>query len=82
MGVWPGVAMDSLKFQLGPPCSNLLRPAGRPPLKRPLVFEIIHLIVESTFSRNQSKGSEALAVYFGPLGGPKFKLGKVIGKGA
>jgi hypothetical protein len=35
MGVWPGVAMDSLKFHLGPPCPTLLRPAGRPPLKRP-----------------------------------------------
>jgi hypothetical protein len=35
MGVWQGVAMDSLKFHLGLPCPTLLCPAGRPPLKRP-----------------------------------------------
>jgi hypothetical protein len=35
MGVWQGVAMDSVKFHSGPPCLTLLRPAGRPPLKRP-----------------------------------------------
>jgi hypothetical protein len=28
MGVWQGVAMDSLKFHPGPPCPTLLRPAG------------------------------------------------------
>jgi hypothetical protein len=37
MGVWQGVAMDSLKFHPGPPCPTLLRPAGGPPLKRPHV---------------------------------------------
>jgi hypothetical protein len=35
MGVRQGVAMDSLKFYLGPPCLTLLRPAVGPPLKRP-----------------------------------------------
>jgi hypothetical protein len=35
MGVWRGVAMDSLKFHLGLPCLTFLRPAGRPALKRP-----------------------------------------------
>jgi hypothetical protein len=35
MGVSLGVAMDSLKFQLGPPCPTLLCPAGRPPVKQP-----------------------------------------------
>jgi hypothetical protein len=35
MGVWHGVAMDSLKFHLGLSCSTLLRPAGEPPLERP-----------------------------------------------
>jgi hypothetical protein len=35
MGVWEGVAMDSLKFHLGLPCPTLVRPAGWPPLKRP-----------------------------------------------
>jgi hypothetical protein len=35
MGVWQGVAMDSLKFYPGPTCPILLRPAGTPPLKRP-----------------------------------------------
>jgi hypothetical protein len=35
MGVWQGVAMDSLKFHLGPPYPTLLRPAVRPPLRRP-----------------------------------------------
>jgi hypothetical protein len=34
MGVWQGVAMDSLKFHLGLPCPTLLRPVGRPPLKQ------------------------------------------------
>jgi hypothetical protein len=34
MGVWQGVAMDSLKFYLGLPCPTLLRPANGPPLKR------------------------------------------------
>jgi hypothetical protein len=29
------VAMDSLKFHPGPPCPTILRPAGKPPLKRP-----------------------------------------------
>jgi hypothetical protein len=33
MGIWQGVAMDFLKFHLGPPYPNLLRPAGRLPLK-------------------------------------------------
>jgi hypothetical protein len=35
MGVWLGVAMDSLKFYPGLPYPTLLRRAGRPPLKRP-----------------------------------------------
>jgi hypothetical protein len=35
MGVWQGVAMDSLKYHQGPPCPTLLRPAGGPPLKQP-----------------------------------------------
>jgi hypothetical protein len=34
MGVWQGVAMDSLKFHPGPLCLTLLRPAGRLPLKQ------------------------------------------------
>jgi hypothetical protein len=34
MGVWLGVAMDSLKFHAGLPCPTLLHPAGRPLLKR------------------------------------------------
>jgi hypothetical protein len=33
MSVWQGVAMDSLKFYPGLPCSTFLRPAGGPPLK-------------------------------------------------
>jgi hypothetical protein len=32
IGVWQGVAIDSLKFHLGPPCPTLLRLAGGPPL--------------------------------------------------
>jgi hypothetical protein len=35
MGVWQGVAMDSLDFHPCPPCLTLLRPAGGPPLKQP-----------------------------------------------
>jgi hypothetical protein len=35
MGVWQGVAMDSLKFHPRPPYATLLRPAGGPSLKRP-----------------------------------------------
>jgi hypothetical protein len=35
MGVWQGVAMDSLKDHSGPPCLTLLRPVGGPPLRRP-----------------------------------------------
>jgi hypothetical protein len=31
MGVWRGVAMDSIKFHPGLPCSTVLHPAGRPP---------------------------------------------------
>jgi hypothetical protein len=27
MGVWQGVALDTLKFYLGPPCPTLLCPA-------------------------------------------------------
>jgi hypothetical protein len=34
MGVWQGVAMDSLQFYPGPPWPTLLRPAGGPPPKR------------------------------------------------
>jgi hypothetical protein len=34
IGVWQGVAMDSLKFHLGLPRPTLLRPADRPPLIR------------------------------------------------
>jgi hypothetical protein len=36
MGVWQGVAMDSLKFHPGLPCLNLLRSAGGPPPKTAL----------------------------------------------
>jgi hypothetical protein len=32
MGVWQGVAMDSLKFHQSPPCLTLLRPTGGPPV--------------------------------------------------
>jgi hypothetical protein len=35
MGVWQGVAMDSLKFHPGLPCFTLLRPVGGPLLKGP-----------------------------------------------
>jgi hypothetical protein len=35
MGVYQGVAMDSLKLHLGLPCLTLLRTAGRQSLKRP-----------------------------------------------
>jgi hypothetical protein len=35
MGVWQGVAMDSLKFHSGPLCPTLLCPAVGPPHKRP-----------------------------------------------
>ena len=35
ISVWQGVAMDSLKLYLDPPCPNLLYPVGGPPLKRP-----------------------------------------------
>jgi hypothetical protein len=35
MGVWQGVAMDSLKYHWGQPCPTLLRPASRPSLRRP-----------------------------------------------
>jgi hypothetical protein len=35
IGVWQGVAMDSLKLHPGPPCPTLLRPAVAPPPKRP-----------------------------------------------
>jgi hypothetical protein len=35
MGVWQGVAMDSLKFHMGLPCPTLLRPVGKPTLKQP-----------------------------------------------
>jgi hypothetical protein len=31
IGVWQGVAMDSLKFQPGPPCLSLLCPVGVTP---------------------------------------------------
>jgi hypothetical protein len=33
IGVWQGVAMDSLKLYPGPPCPTHLPPTGRPPLK-------------------------------------------------
>jgi hypothetical protein len=35
MGVWQGVAMDSLKFHPGPPCPTSINPAARPLLKGP-----------------------------------------------
>jgi hypothetical protein len=34
MGMWQGVAMDSLKFHPGPPCPTLPCPVGRSPLKQ------------------------------------------------
>jgi hypothetical protein len=34
MDIWQGVAMDSLKYHSDPPCSTLLPPPGRQPLKR------------------------------------------------
>jgi hypothetical protein len=37
MGVWQGVALDSLKFHPSLPCHTQQRPAGGPPLKRPYV---------------------------------------------
>jgi hypothetical protein len=36
IGVWQEVAVDSLKFHFGLSLSTFLRPAGGPPLKRPL----------------------------------------------
>jgi hypothetical protein len=36
IGVWQGVAMDSLKLHLGPPHPTPLCPLGRSPLKRSL----------------------------------------------
>jgi hypothetical protein len=36
MGVWQGVAMDSLEFHPDLVWITLLRPAGRPPLKQPV----------------------------------------------
>jgi hypothetical protein len=36
VGVWQGMAMDSLKLDLGPPHPTPLCPAGRSPLKRSL----------------------------------------------
>jgi hypothetical protein len=35
VGVWQGVALDSLKFHLGPPCPTLLRPVGGAPRVAP-----------------------------------------------
>jgi hypothetical protein len=35
LGVWQGMAMDSLKFHPGPPCPTLPRLAGEPTQKRP-----------------------------------------------
>jgi hypothetical protein len=35
MGVWQGVAKDSLKYSPGLPCPTLLHPVSEPPLKRP-----------------------------------------------
>jgi hypothetical protein len=35
IGIWQGVAMDSLKFHPGSPCLTVLCPADRQPLKRP-----------------------------------------------
>jgi hypothetical protein len=35
MGIWQGVAMDSLRFNPGPPCHTFLRSVGRPLMKRP-----------------------------------------------
>jgi hypothetical protein len=35
IGVWQGLAMDSLKFHVGPPWPTFLRPADELPLKRP-----------------------------------------------
>jgi hypothetical protein len=35
IGVWQGVAMDSLKWNSGPLCLTLLCPGGRPPFKCP-----------------------------------------------
>jgi hypothetical protein len=37
MGVWQGMAMDSLKFHLGRPCPTLLCPDGGSPLTQPYV---------------------------------------------
>jgi hypothetical protein len=34
MGVWQGVAIDSLKYHQSPPCPIFLCPAGRPSLER------------------------------------------------
>jgi hypothetical protein len=44
VGVWQGVAMDSLKFHPGLPCPTPPCPAGGPPLKRPGVATCGHLL--------------------------------------
>jgi hypothetical protein len=59
MGVWQGVATDSLRFYPGPPCPTLLRPAGEPPLKR------LHVV--SGMARPQ--GEQPAAVFY-PFGHP------------
>jgi hypothetical protein len=43
MGVWEGAAMDSLKSYPGPPCPNLVNPAGGPPLKQPETSAVFYL---------------------------------------
>jgi hypothetical protein len=59
MGVWQGVAMDSLKFRSGPPCPILLRPTGGPPLKWPY----------GRFKGGPSQGVRHAAVFY-PIGDP------------
>jgi hypothetical protein len=59
MGIWQGVAMDSLQFHLGPPCPTFSRLAVRLPLKwSTAVIGVAHL-----------QGGRPAAIFY-PFGHP------------
>jgi hypothetical protein len=59
MGVWKGVAMDSLKFNPDQPCPTLICPASRLSLKLPY----------SRFRGGEPTGQGCVAVFY-PFGYP------------
>jgi hypothetical protein len=70
MGIWKGVAMDSLKYHPGLNCPTLLRSVGRPPQKWPYGHTALQSYgLMAVWGVAHLQGGRPSAVFY-PLGHP------------